>query len=79
MTTRTRTKGNAKAGDVVEYSDMANPGSRYTVIGPVTHVIGAEDNPYRFSFSEYILEDEDGNRTTSDCRQHGWVTITEEA
>lgn len=68
--------GHALEGEKVTYFDMANQdGKVWTVKGLVTHTVGGKDNPYRFSFAEYVLEDEDGNTKTSDLRQRGWTFV----
>ena len=74
-TTKTgRVQGQAEAGDRVRYSDMANPGSTYVVVGPRTQTFGGEDNPYRFSTTDYeMVNVETGETNYSDCRQYGWT------
>jgi len=73
----TQVKGQAEAGSKVTYFDMANQdGKVWTVKGEVTNTVGGADNPYRFSFTEFVLEDEDGNTKTSDLRQSGWEFVS---
>lgn len=52
-------RGNAKPGDLVIYSDCANPWKGYEVIE-------------KTSPSEYLLISETGDLEWSDLRQHGW-------
>jgi hypothetical protein len=54
-------------GSVVRYSDMANPGITYVVIG-------INDNPW----STYVLRNtETFEVTTTDGRQRGWKVMAE--
>lgn len=52
-------------GDIVEYSDMANPPRQYEVTAVLTS---------RYGTREYGLTS-NGQSTFSDCRQAGWRLI----
>ena len=53
-------------GDIVEYSDIANPGTTY-------RVVAVNDNPW----STYDLVNVDtGDRESSDCRQRCWRLVS---
>jgi hypothetical protein len=59
-------KGEAKTGEYVSYSDMANQPKTVLVAGTHTSQWG----------TEYLLANEHGSiASTSDLRQHGWVFV----
>lgn len=60
-----RVKGEAKTGEYVSYSDMANLPKTVLVAGTHTNRWG----------TEYLLANEHGSISTSDLRQHGWVFV----
>lgn len=72
------TRQTPQEGQVWQYEDMANQNTNpVQVLGTVTHTVGSEDNPYRFSFTEYRLRDMvTGEERTSDMRQRGWRRLT---
>ena len=63
--TEGRVKGEAKIGEYVSYSDMANQPKTVLVAGIDTNEWG----------SSYLLANEHGTLHTSDLRQYGWVFV----
>lgn len=63
--TEGRVNGEAKTGEYVSYSDMANHPKTVRVAGTHTNRWG----------TDYLLANERGAITTSDLRQHGWVFV----
>lgn len=60
-----------QVGDVVRYSDMANPGSTYVI----TRL--PERSPAGFMTDFRMVRVDDGSleHHYSDCRQHGWTLL----
>jgi len=63
--TEGRVQGEAKTGEYVSYSDMANHPKTVLVAGTHTNRWG----------TEYLLANEYGAISTSDLRQHGWEFV----
>jgi hypothetical protein len=74
--TDTRVQGVAQVGDVVHYSDMANPGDFFevTAVAPMQMPnVGPQGLYWTDGAPDFTLRAvRTGKTTTSDLRQHGW-------
>ncbi len=72
MSEQTRVNGFAGKGDLVAYEDQKNPRREGVVVYVNDAPIFADQ---RFGHAEFTVEFEDGEKTTSDLRQHGWTFV----